>query len=117
MKLYFACEVCNAKWFEAAELSRCPRCGCIESSTEMIAPPWEKSEPTEMHTVAEVAAKLKVSPRLVYKLVESGAPASYRVGTAIRISDEQLQSYLTRDVPAPVLPTKAKPTTLRRLRV
>jgi excisionase family DNA binding protein len=47
-----------------------------------------------MSTVGEVAKKLRISARMVYKLVEAGKLRSYKIGSAIRISDEQLQAYL-----------------------
>jgi len=49
-----------------------------------------------MMTVTEVAKQLGVSKRLVYKLVSSGELASYRIGSAIRISERHVREYLER---------------------
>ncbi len=50
-----------------------------------------------MFTVREVAMRLRVSPSLVYQLVEAGKLACHRIGTgrgAIRISLLDLDAYL-----------------------
>ncbi len=50
-----------------------------------------------MSTVREVATRLRVSPSLVYQLVEAGKLACHRIGTgrgAIRISLLDLEAYL-----------------------
>jgi excisionase family DNA binding protein len=67
-----------------------------------------------MFTVAEIAEKLKVSSRLVYKLVETGELLSYRIGTAIRIKQEDLDTYLNgrRNTTPPT-----DPRSLRRLSI
>ncbi len=48
------------------------------------------------HTVEEVARILKVNPATVYRHIWKGLLSSHRIGTAHRISDEQLQSYLLK---------------------
>jgi excisionase family DNA binding protein len=67
-----------------------------------------------MFTVQEVASRLKVSTRLVYKLVETGELLSYRIGTAIRIKQEDLDGYLNgrRSTTPPT-----DPRSLRRLSI
>ena len=70
-----------------------------------------------MKTVSETAKALRVSTRLVYKLVETGALSAYRIGAAIRISDQQLQAYLDRCAPGAIPSAQESPITLRRLRV
>jgi excisionase family DNA binding protein len=65
----------------------------------------------------ETAKALRVSTRLVYQLVETGALSAYRIGTAIRISDQQLQAYLDRCAPGAIPSAQESPITLRRLRV
>lgn len=65
-----------------------------------------------MFTVREVATRLRVSPSLVYQLVEAGKLACHRIGTgrgAIRISLLDLEAYLQecrseRHTPMPKLP-------------
>ena len=47
-------------------------------------------------TVKEVADRLGVSRGLVYKLVSTGDLESYRVGSTIRITPEQVREYLGR---------------------
>jgi excisionase family DNA binding protein len=49
-----------------------------------------------MMTVKEVAEHLGVSKGLVYKLVSTGELESYRVGSTIRITPEQVREYLQR---------------------
>ena len=51
----------------------------------------------EWFTVRDVASQLRVSPSLVYQLVETGKLACHRIGTgrgAIRISLTDLEAYL-----------------------
>ena len=50
-----------------------------------------------MLTVPEVAERLRVAVSTVYSLVETGKLQAYRVGAhdgAIRVSEEQFQTYL-----------------------
>lgn len=47
-----------------------------------------------MLTVQEVATRLNVSARLVYKLAGSGALKVYRIGGTIRVTAAQLAEYL-----------------------
>jgi excisionase family DNA binding protein len=68
-----------------------------------------------MNTVSEIAKRLRVSTRHVYSLVESGKLPCYRIGSAIRISDEQYQTYL--DGCRREQPTVERPKTLKRLKV
>lgn len=42
----------------------------------------------------EVAERLAVSDRTIYRLVDEGKIASYRIGGAVRISEEDLEAYL-----------------------
>ena len=48
-----------------------------------------------MLTVKQVSARLNCSPGLVYKLVQQGALKAHRINRAVRVSEEQLQEYLT----------------------
>ena len=47
-----------------------------------------------MLNVKEVADRLGVSKGLVYKLVGGGKLGSHRIGSTIRITEEQLNEYL-----------------------
>ena len=47
-----------------------------------------------MLTVKQVAHRLGVSKGLVYKLVSGGRLGAYRIGAAIRITEEQVREYL-----------------------
>jgi excisionase family DNA binding protein len=67
----------------------------------------------KVFTVNDVAAMLKVSRSTVYNAIESGALPHHRFGKgrgAIRISDEQLQQYLSNtkvaEAPATSVPLK-----------
>ncbi|MEQ8211491.1 MAG: helix-turn-helix domain-containing protein [Lacipirellulaceae bacterium] len=48
-----------------------------------------------MFTAKEVAQRLRVSTRMVYKLVSGGKLQCYRVGTAMRFTTQQLEAFLT----------------------
>lgn len=47
-----------------------------------------------MLTIQQVAKRLNVSVRLIYKLASSGALKAYRIGGAIRVTTTQLAEYL-----------------------
>lgn len=48
----------------------------------------------KMLTVKEVASRLSVSTGAVYKAVSDSSLNHYRIGSAIRISEAQLQTWL-----------------------
>lgn len=48
-------------------------------------------------TIAEVAAKMRVSKMTVYRLVEEKAIRSIRIGRTIRIPESAVDEYLSRD--------------------
>ena len=59
----------------------------------------QPKEPTPLLTVREVAEVLRVSPSLVYQLVEANKLACHRIGSrngAIRISPADLDEYLAQ---------------------
>jgi excisionase family DNA binding protein len=61
-----------------------------------MAEPSEMSSP-QLLTVKEVSTRLRVSPSLVYQLVEAGKLACHRIGKgrgAIRIASSDLKAYL-----------------------
>jgi excisionase family DNA binding protein len=73
-----------------------------------------------MLTVREVAERLKVSPGLIYALVESKKIGHHRVGRGrgrIRFSEENLADYLrgTESRPADPAPRR-QPVKLKHLR-
>ena len=49
-----------------------------------------------MLTVADVAKRLNLSMGMVYKIIATGTLGSYRFGSAIRISEEQITEYRKR---------------------
>ena len=66
--------------------------------------------PKQFYTVKEVASRLNMSASSVYALVECGHLAFYRLGKrrgAIRISDEDLDSFLQGCRVGTSEPTKA----------
>jgi excisionase family DNA binding protein len=71
-----------------------------------------RQEETRLLTVREVATTLRVSPSLVYQLIEAGKIACHRIGTgrgAIRVSSADLDAYLQgcrseRQTPVPKPP-------------
>ncbi|MEP7172436.1 MAG: helix-turn-helix domain-containing protein [Aestuariivirga sp.] len=48
-------------------------------------------------TIKDVAERLQVSCRTIHRLVANGNLAVIRIGRAIRISEEALRAFLTRD--------------------
>lgn len=72
---------------------------------------------TMMMTVADVAKHLNVSARFVYKLSETGKIVCYKIGSAKRFRQEDVEAFLEscRGHAAPS--AQERPTTLRRLRV
>ncbi|RJT75132.1 DNA-binding protein [Arthrobacter cheniae] len=52
------------------------------------------SIPTDLLTVAEIAASMRVSKMTVYRLMRSGAMESIRFGRSYRVSETALQRYL-----------------------
>ena len=54
-----------------------------------------------LYTKEEAASLLKVSKRTLERFLRAGDLRSYKVGSSVRISDEQLNVYLQRNL-APV---------------
>ena len=48
----------------------------------------------EMHTVNEVAKRLKFSTKTIYRKVRKGEIPAKKLGQSIRISEKSLQNYL-----------------------
>lgn len=59
------------------------------------------------YTVAEVAERLKVTAKTVYRLVWSGSLRSIKVGGAVRVTHDALSRYL--DGAARVAPVAERP--------
>ena len=53
----------------------------------------------EIYTVEEVAAKLRVSPRSVYRLVERGEMRAIRVGGLYRIPRASFEAFMRGEKP------------------
>lgn len=49
-----------------------------------------------MRSVNEVASRLGVHPRTVRRLIAAGDLIAHRIGRSIRVSDHDLQTYLSR---------------------
>ncbi len=49
-----------------------------------------------MLTVKQLAEKLNISSSKVYALISGGEIAHFRIGGSIRVSEEQVEQYLTR---------------------
>lgn len=47
-------------------------------------------------TVKQVAEKIQVTPRTVYDWIRQGKLQAYRAGRQYRITDEQLEAFLTQ---------------------
>lgn len=50
----------------------------------------------QMLTVAEIAAKFKLSKMTIYRLVNSGAIPALRVGRSLRIEEADLENYMRK---------------------
>ena len=46
------------------------------------------------YTLAEIAQRLKVSYRTVYRWVQAGELSAYKLGTEWRVAESDLQSFL-----------------------
>lgn len=57
-----------------------------------------KQQDKAVLTVEEVAAKLRVDPRTIYRTIEQGALQAVRVGRLWRIPKESLDRYLRGEV-------------------
>lgn len=55
-----------------------------------------KDRPPDLLTVEEVAAKLRVNPRTVYRAIEKKQLPAIRVGRLLRISKDALYTYIGR---------------------
>lgn len=51
---------------------------------------------TQFLTIAEVAAKMRVSKMTVYRMVHSGELPALRVGRSFRVTEEDVNEYLRR---------------------
>jgi excisionase family DNA binding protein len=62
-------------------------------------------------TVAEVAARLRLTPMSVYRLIHSGALPAYRFGNSFRIDPADLDTYLeSARAPKPTPTPPPKPS-------
>lgn len=62
--------------------------------------PVERRKPGEVYTAKEAAARLRVTPELIYKLCKRGLiPGAMRIGVdrgTIRIPEQALRSYMEK---------------------
>ena len=58
-------------------------------------PPGDMSE-VQFLTIAEVAAKMRVSKMTVYRLVHSGELPALRVGRSFRVTEHDVNEYLRK---------------------
>jgi predicted DNA-binding transcriptional regulator AlpA len=124
---YFLCDRCQAKWFDAARPSSCPRCGHSATSNEKFVPPWQTSvdkpcdaagndgdcicenDPaailrcpshslTVLVTASQLAGWLQVSKRSLYRLRSAGQlPEPVRLGGTVRWRAADLEAWLASD--------------------
>lgn len=60
------------------------------------------SEPSKtFHTPAEIAAALRITSGMVYKLVSTGQLRAVRIGSALRIPTSELDRYLSENSTTP----------------
>ena len=58
-------------------------------------PPGDMSD-VRFLTIAEVAARMRVSKMTVYRLVHSGELPALRVGRSFRVTDDDVNEYLRK---------------------
>ena len=58
-------------------------------------PPQDMSE-AHFLTIAEVAAKMRVSKMTVYRLVHGGELPAVRVGRSFRVTEDDVNDYLRK---------------------
>lgn len=58
-------------------------------------------------TPKEVAARLQVHPRTVYRLIDSGELEGYAIGGSIRIDEAAYNAYIERSRITPIKQTAA----------
>ena len=63
--------------------------------------PWSPNHPGDMSdvvflTIAEVAAKMRVSKMTVYRLVHNGELPAVRVGRSFRVTEDDVNEYLRK---------------------
>ncbi len=81
---------------------------------EIPQPKQRRADPSELLTVRELADFLRVSPALVYRLVEEGKIACHRIGMgrgAIRVRRQDVDDYLAvcREEPYERRPVPRRP--------
>lgn len=63
----------------------------------MAGNPMTDRTQTELLTIPQVAARLKVTPRTVYRLIAAGDIPVVEVGSVSRIAEEALKQYIDRN--------------------
>ncbi len=67
----------------------------MNDATSPTSGPGDPSESTFL-TVAEVAARMRVSKMTVYRLLHDGELPAVRVGRSFRVTEADLHEYLRR---------------------
>jgi len=88
---YFVCTRCECKFFHGESSIDCPRCGRSLTSMEQLTPPRRP----RLLKVHEAAQRLSISISKTYHLIERGILPHHRIVGAIRISENQLEEYLS----------------------
>ena len=70
-----------------------PREGSVHTMAENT--PGDMSE-AQFLTIAEVAAKMRVSKMTVYRLVHGGELPAVRVGRSFRVTEDDVNEYLRK---------------------
>jgi len=69
---------------------------CAMAPSTVGSPGHDGDGDVRFLTVAEVAARMRVSKMTVYRLVHSGELEAVRVGRSFRVPDDAVQEYLRR---------------------
>jgi excisionase family DNA binding protein len=92
---YHVCGNCDCKWLDHEEKAACPRCGDDSVSVEKLKPPWMNEEPP-MLEVSDVAKRLKLSVSRIYEMAKRREIEHYRIGGAIRFTQDAIERLLER---------------------
>ncbi len=83
-------------WGGEATDASCKRVRCAMVPSNAGASGAGSGPDVRFLTVAEVAARMRVSKMTVYRLVHSGELEAVRVGRSFRVPDDAVQEYLRR---------------------
>jgi excisionase family DNA binding protein len=67
----------------------------MTSQNQIFSASVESPANEQLHEVERIARRLNVSIRTVRRVIDRGELGCYRIGRLLRVSERQLQEYLT----------------------